>query len=104
RAEFPNAERMLLPGMFARARLEQAVNNEAWTVPQRGVARGPNGTATVLVVDADNKVQSRLVQAETAVGDKWVVSSGVKAGDRVIVEGLQKVRPGATVKAVPFVT
>ncbi|EEF62719.1 efflux RND transporter periplasmic adaptor subunit [Pedosphaera parvula] len=103
RAEFPNAERMLLPGMFARARLEQAVNNEALTVPQRGVARGPNGTATVLVVDADNKVQSRLVQAETAVGDKWVVSSGVKAGDRVIVEGVQKVRPGATVKTVPFV-
>jgi membrane fusion protein, multidrug efflux system len=102
RAEFPNSERMLLPGMFARARLDLAMNNDALTVPQRGVARGPNGTATVLVVDAENKVQSRLVQPETAVGDKWVVSSGVKAGDRVIVEGLQKVRPGATVKTIPF--
>jgi membrane fusion protein, multidrug efflux system len=102
RAEFPNSERMLLPGMFARARLDLAMNNDALTVPQRGVARGPNGTATVLVVDADNKVQSRLVQPETTFGDKWVVSSGVKAGERVIVEGLQKVRPGATVKTVPF--
>ena len=101
RAEFPNADRWLLPGMFARGRLEQAVDSEALAVPQRGVAWGPGGAATVMVVKPDNTVEVRSVKAETAVGDKWLVSSGLKAGERVIVEGTLKVRPAMTVKPVP---
>ncbi len=101
RAEFPNPDRILLPGMFARGRLEQAVNNEALTVPQRAVSRGPNGTSSVLVVGDDNKVQSRVVQANTAWKDKWIIASGLKAGERVVLEGLQKAPPGSVVKPVP---
>lgn len=103
RAEFPNPERTLLPGMFARARLEQAVDAKAITVLQRAVARGANGSASVLVVKADSTVEKRSIQADTAVKDKWVISSGLKEGESVIVEGLQKVRPGAKVVAKPFV-
>lgn len=102
RAELPNPERLLMPGMFARARLEQAVNTQAITVPQRGITRNPDGSATALVVSSDNKVKPRRVTTGSAVGDKWIVMEGLKAGDRVIVEGLQKVRPGALVKPVPF--
>ncbi len=102
RAEFPNPDHILLPGMFARVRLEQAINAEAITVPQRGVALGPNGSATVMVVTADNKVESRTIKLGSAFEDKWIVSDGLNAGDRVVVEGLQKTRPGATVKPVPF--
>ncbi len=101
RAEFPNPDRILLPGMFARGRLEQAVNNEALTVPQRAVSRGPNGTSSVLVVGDDNKVQTRVVQANTAWKDKWIIASGLKAGERVVLEGLQKAPPGSVVKPVP---
>jgi len=102
RAEVPNPDKLLLPGMFARGRLEQAVNNEALTLPQRAVARNANGKGTVMIVTTDNKVEPREVTADTAVGDKWIIANGVKAGERVIIEGLQKVRPGAVVKAVPF--
>ncbi len=102
RAEFPNAEHILLPGMFARAQFEQAINTEATTVPQRGVFLGPNGTATVMVVAAEDKVESRTIKLSSAVGDKWIVSEGLKAGDRVIVEGLQKIKPGTVVKPIPF--
>ncbi|MEO7934611.1 MAG: efflux RND transporter periplasmic adaptor subunit [Chthoniobacterales bacterium] len=101
RAEFPNPDRILLPGMFARGRLEQAVNNEALTVPQRAVARGPNGTSSVLIVGDDNKVQARVVQAGNAWKDKWIIASGLKAGERIVLEGLQKAPPGSTVKPVP---
>lgn len=103
RAEFPNPEKILLPGMFGRGRLEQAVNNQALTVPQRTLARGPNGTATLMVVNAENKVEIRQVRADTSFGDKWVVTGSIKAGERVIVEGSQKVASGAVVKPVPFV-
>lgn len=102
RAETPNPERLLLPGMFARARLEQAVNTQAITVPQRGITRNADGSGTAMVVTPDNKVESRRITTGAAVGNKWVVMEGLKAGDRVIVEGLQKVRPGTPVKAVPF--
>jgi membrane fusion protein (multidrug efflux system) len=102
RAEFPNPDDLLLPGMFARARLEQAVDNQAMTVPQRGVAYGADGTPTVLVVTPDNKVEVRPVTISSAVGSKWIVTSGLKTGDRVILEGLQKVQPGMPVKPVPF--
>ncbi|HBI11375.1 MAG TPA: multidrug efflux pump subunit AcrA, partial [Franconibacter pulveris] len=99
RAIFPNPDRTLLPGMFVRARLEEGVNPNAILVPQQGVARTPRGEATVMVVGAGDKVEVRPVTTAQAIGDKWLVTDGVKAGDRVIITGLQKVRPGAQVKA-----
>ncbi|HEY8606124.1 MAG TPA: efflux RND transporter periplasmic adaptor subunit [Noviherbaspirillum sp.] len=101
RALVPNPDRFLLPGMYVRARVEQAVRENAITVPQQAVQRQPNG-AIVMVVGADNKVAARPVKAESAIGDKWVVSEGLKAGEQVIVEGFQKAQPGATVRAVPW--
>lgn len=104
RAELPNPERLLLPGMFARARLEQAVDTQAITVPQRGITLGAGGTATAMVLTPDNKVEPRMVKMGSAIGNKWIITEGLKAGDRVIVEGLQKIRPGMAVKAAPFAT
>jgi membrane fusion protein (multidrug efflux system) len=104
RAIIPNPDGWLLPGMFARGRLEQGVNTNAITVSQRAVTYGANGDATVLVVTPDNKVEVRPVQTDYAQGDQWIVTSGLKAGERVIVEGSQKIRPGMTVNAVPFGT
>lgn len=101
RAEFPNPDHNLLPGMYVRAKLEQAVNASALTVPQQAVQRDLNGS-TVFVVGADNKVAVRPVTADVAQGDKWIVSDGLKAGDKVIVEGMQKVKPGAVVKPAPW--
>ena len=101
RAEFPNPQRILLPGMYVRARLEQGVNQAAITLPQQAVVRGPDG-ASVLVVGADNKVAMRPVTADVAQGNAWVISAGLKAGERVIVEGFQKTKPGATVKPVAW--
>ncbi|BAK77169.1 cation/multidrug efflux system, membrane-fusion protein AcrA [Pseudogulbenkiania sp. NH8B] len=100
RAEFPNPKHELLPGMYARARLAQAVDKAALTIPQQALQRGQGGSASVMLVGADNKVLAQPVKAETAVGDKWVVTEGLKAGDKVIVQGLQKIRPGAPVKPV----
>jgi membrane fusion protein (multidrug efflux system) len=102
RGQFPNPEKILLPGMFVRGRVEVAVEDQAITVPQRGVMRDASGQASVLIVDAQNQVEPRAIQTGSVSGDKWTVSSGLHAGDRVIVEGLQKARPGATVVAVPF--
>ena len=102
RAELPNPDHLLLPGMFARGVLEQAVDAKAITVPQRGVNVGAGGIATVMVVGADGKVEARVVKISQAVGNKWIVTDGLKAGERVIVEGLQKVQPGMVVKPVPF--
>ncbi|EBS2804160.1 multidrug efflux RND transporter periplasmic adaptor subunit AcrA [Salmonella enterica subsp. enterica serovar Hvittingfoss] len=98
RAIFPNPDHTLLPGMFVRARLQEGTKPAALLVPQQGVTRTPRGDATVLVVDADNKVETRQIVASQAIGDKWLVTDGLKAGDRVVVSGLQKVRPGAQVK------
>lgn len=102
RAEFPNPDHILLPGMFARVRLEQAVARNAISVPQRAVALGAQGSATVMVVTADNKVEVRSIKLADAIEDKWTVTDGLKAGDTVIIEGLQKIKPGMTVKPVPF--
>ncbi len=99
---FPNPELLLLPGMFVRAVLEEGVNEQAILVPQRGVTRNQAGSAMVMVVGAEEKVEPRLIKAARTVGDKWLVSEGLKAGDRVILEGIQKARPGTVVKAVPF--
>ncbi len=101
RAEFPNPDRMLMPGLFVRAQLEQAVSESAITVPQQAVQRSANG-ASVMVVDAGDKVVARPVRADRSQGDAWIVSEGLQAGDRVIVEGLQKARPGAMVKTVAW--
>ena len=101
RAEFPNPLRALLPGMYVRARLDQAVNEHAITVPQQAVIRGTDG-ASVWLVGPEGKVAAQPVTADAAQGGKWIVSQGLKAGDRIIVEGLQKIKPGAIVKPVPW--
>lgn len=101
RALFPNPRGELLPGMFVRARLDEGVSPGALLVPQQGVTRDPKGQPAALVVNAEEKVERRLVVTERTVGNAWVVTGGLKPGDRVIVEGLQKVQPGAVVKAVP---
>jgi membrane fusion protein, multidrug efflux system len=102
RAVFPNPKQNLLPGMFVRAILEEGVSEQAILVPQRGVTRNPKGDALVMVVGAEEKVEPRVIKVDRTVGDNWLVSEGLKAGDRVIVEGIQKARPGTQVKAVPF--
>ena len=102
RAVFPNPKQTLLPGMFVRAILEEGVSEQAILVPQRGVTRNPAGSALVMVVGAEEKVEPRVIKVARTVGDNWLVSEGLKAGDRVVVEGIQKARPGTQVKAVPF--
>jgi membrane fusion protein (multidrug efflux system) len=102
RAEIPNPERLLLPGMFARGRLEQAEDQNALTVPVIGIEHQPDGSATVMLVDEQGKVEVRPVQLGSMQNNSWVVLSGLKAGDRVIVEGLQKIGPGMPVTAVPY--
>ncbi len=102
RAEIPNPEHLLLPGMFARARLEQAEDQNALTVPVIGVEHQADGSATVMLVDPQGKVEVRPVQLGSLQGDSWIVLGGLKPGDRVIVEGLQKIGPGAPVTAVPY--
>lgn len=97
RAIVPNPGHTLLPGMFVRARLEEGTNPNALLVPQQAVTRTPTGQATVMVVGADNKVESRQVTTSQAIGDKWLVTDGVKAGERVISTGLQRAKPGAQV-------
>lgn len=99
RAEFPNPDRALLPGMFARAKVVQAVHDKALTVPQRAVTRKQGGDGSVLVIGNGDVVEPRMIRTSVSSGDKWLVTSGLKPGERVIVEGLSKARPGA--KVVP---
>ena len=101
RAMFPNPKRELLPGMFVRARIDEGTHQNALLVPQRAVTRDQAGRPQALVVSAANKVERRQLVTERELGDAWLVTSGINAGDRVIVEGLQKIRPGADVVAVP---
>ncbi|MGZ3312824.1 MAG: efflux RND transporter periplasmic adaptor subunit [Caulobacteraceae bacterium] len=101
RAVFPNPQGMLLPGMFVRARLNEAMAPDAILVPQQGVSRDPKGGATVLVVNGQNKAELRSIEIGQAVGPNWLATKGLKAGDRVIVEGLQRIQAGATVRPVP---
>lgn len=100
RAVFPNPDNVLLPGMFVRALVEEGVNDQALFVPQQGVSRDTKGNPVAMVVNEKDTVEQRLLEVDRAVGDKWLVTKGLAVGDRVIVEGLQKVRPGASVKAV----
>ncbi len=102
RTLFPNPKQILLPGMFVRATLEVGVKEIAILVPQRGVTRNPKGDAMVMLVGAEEKVEPRIIKVDRTVGENWLVSEGLKAGDRVIVEGIQRARPGTPVKAVPF--
>ncbi|WP_230353554.1 efflux RND transporter periplasmic adaptor subunit [Lelliottia sp. WAP21] len=104
RAVFPNPQHRLLPGMFVRARIDEGIQPDAILVPQQGVTRTPRGDATVLVVNEHNNVESRTVVAPQAFGDRWLVTQGLKNGDRVIVSGLQKVRPGVAVVATADAT
>ena len=98
----PNPDHLLLPGMFVRAVVKEGIVEKAIFVPQQGVNRTPKGEPVALIVDETGKVQQRMLTLDRAVGDQWLVSSGLSAGDRVIVEGGQKVRPGTVVKTVPF--
>lgn len=101
RALVPNPERELLPGMFVRARIEEGVNPAALLVPQQGISRNQRGEATAMVVSHDGKAEVRVLTADRAVGDHWLVTSGLKSGDQVIVQNLQRIRPGVPVKPVP---
>jgi RND family efflux transporter MFP subunit len=98
RALFPNPDKLLLPGMFVREQIEEGRRTDALLVPQVAVTHNQKGDATALIVNDENKVELRTLTTERAIGDKWVVTDGLKAGDRVIVEGLQFAKPGATVK------
>lgn len=102
RAVFPNPKQTLLPGMFVRAVLEEGESPQAMLVPQRGVTRNPKGEAMVMIVGAEEKVEPRVIKVARTLGENWLVSEGLEAGDRVILEGIQKARPGTVVKAVPF--
>ncbi|KLN45934.1 multidrug transporter [Providencia rettgeri] len=97
RAMFPNPNKELLPGMFVRAILEDGVVENAILVPQQGLSRTAQGTSQVMVVGAENKIEVRTVKAGQAVGNKWLIKDGLKAGDRVVVIGLQKIKPGIVV-------
>jgi membrane fusion protein (multidrug efflux system) len=100
RARFPNPDGLLMPGMFVRVVAPQGVLPKAILAPQQGITRDAKGSATALVVGKDNKVELRTVKADRAIGDKWLITSGLKAGDRLIVEGTASAMPGAAVQPV----
>ena len=101
RAVFPNPDAVLLPGMFVRARFTQAINNQAILVPQTAVTRDPQGNATVFVVGRNNKAEQRKVVTTGTQGANWVVTEGLRPGDRVITQGTGQLRPGADIRPVP---
>jgi membrane fusion protein, multidrug efflux system len=98
RVVVPNPEQILLPGTYVRAIVVTGVREKAILVPQPGIARDPKGNATAMVVNAEGKAESRVVNVSRTIGNKWLVEKGLAAGDRVIVEGLQRIRPGAVVR------
>jgi membrane fusion protein (multidrug efflux system) len=104
RIVFPNPKGLLLPGMFVRAVVKEGVSEQAILIPQEAVSRDPKGNPMSLIVDDAGKVQQRMLTLDRAIGEKWLVTSGLAPGDRVIVEGVQRVRPGASVKEVPLST
>ena len=103
RSVFPNPNGIILPGMFVRAIFKEGVDEDAILIPQQAVSRDPKGNPLVLVVGAENKVEQKAVTLDRAIGNRWLVASGLQAGDKVIVEGAMKVRPGVPVKDIPFV-
>jgi len=102
RIVFPNPKGLLLPGMFVRAVLPEGVNEKAILIPQQAVSRNPKGEPYTLIVDKQGIVQPRPLALDRAIDNNWVVSSGLALGDRVIVEGMLRARPGTPVNAVPF--
>ncbi|MBJ7549756.1 efflux RND transporter periplasmic adaptor subunit [Marinomonas ostreistagni] len=100
RAEFDNPDGLLLPGMFVRGQINDLNDSEAILVPQQGVSRDVKGNAIAYIVTADNKVEQRILETERSIGNQWYVTDGIKAGDRVVVQGSLKIRPGAEVTAV----
>jgi membrane fusion protein (multidrug efflux system) len=102
RALFPNPNQLLLPGMFVRGVIQEGVREQVMLVPQRGVSRDPAGNAVAMVAGENDVVERRILKTERTVGDAWLVTEGLKVGERVIVEGIQRVRPGITVKVVLF--
>jgi membrane fusion protein (multidrug efflux system) len=100
RAIVPNPDHMLMPGMYVRAIIREGVMPNGLLAPQQGIARDPKGNATALVVDAENKVETREVKVVRTIGDQWLVDGGLSSGDRLIIEGLQKVQPGMQVQPV----
>lgn len=101
RAVFPNPDRLLLPGMFVHAELVAGTKSDAILAPQQGITRTPRGNATAMVVNDENKVESRDVVTERTVGNRWLISSGLSEGDRLITEGLQYIRAGVSVNVEP---
>lgn len=99
RAVFPNPQNTLLPGMFVREQIEEGVDERGLLVPQRAVAHNAKGEATVTLVDDDNKAMIRVIKTERAIGDQWLVSAGVAAGDKIVILGIQGAKPGASVSA-----
>lgn len=104
RAQFPNPDRLLLPGMFVRTQLEEGVRTNALLAPQRGVTRDRSGNATAMVINKQGLVEVRAIKTGRSVGDQWLVLEGLAVGDQVIIEGLQKVKPGAPAKAAANTT
>lgn len=102
RASFPNPTGMLLPGMYVRAKLVQGTQAKAMLVPQRAVSRDERGNPTVMVVGPDNKIAPRTLQTTQTQGDSWLVTGGIKPGDKIVVEGGMMLRPGMEVKATPW--
>jgi len=102
RAIFPNPKGVLLPGMFVRAIIKEGINKKAILIPQQAVFRDPKGSPFVYIVDKDSKVQIRPIVIDRAIEDNWLVSEGVSVGEKVIVEGFQRIMPGAAVKAVSY--
>ncbi|MDH7796695.1 MULTISPECIES: efflux RND transporter periplasmic adaptor subunit [unclassified Beijerinckia] len=100
RAVFPNPNEQLLPGMYVRAVVEEGIDEQGILVPQQGVTRDQQGNATALIVNSDNKVEARAVGIHRAIGNNWWISKGLEAGDRLILDGIQRIRPGATVQTV----
>ena len=100
RAEFPNPDNLLLPGMFVRGEIHEATHNAAILVPQKGVSRDVKGNPIAYVVMADNTIEKRILKTEKAIGNQWLISSGINAGDKLVVEGSSKVRPGSAVTTV----
>ena len=100
RAIFPNPDKELLPNMYVRAELVEGVSETAMLAPQRAVLRDANGNASVYVVTADNKIEQHPIKVSRTSGDKWIVTSGIEPGERIVIEGLQRIRPGATVRVV----
>ncbi|NMA46216.1 MAG: efflux RND transporter periplasmic adaptor subunit, partial [Lentisphaerae bacterium] len=101
RLVFANPKNELLPGMFVRAVIDEGTNNDAILVPQQCVSRNTRGDAMAMVITANNTVETKMLRIDRAIGNKWLVSDGLKAGDRVIVEGSQRIRPGSIVNPVP---